>query len=357
MPSQQFSIPVSQVIAGSYVKYSRLSELISFAYSGSRATHINLYIDLYAAYKALYSESFRTEMTDYTAVTSSVLNMCAHYRAFFKRLGVTTKIFLIFSYNCNAISRKLVAGYNKTFFRKSQNKIIADMVSFNNEILEILCPFLPDIHFLKTEFEVSVLIEYLIRKEQGEGNLNPNIIISKDIYPCQITSLHDDTTLIRPKKLHGEDISTIITPRNSETYIDTFWSMILLSRNYRSDSRLGIHPVNLPLFFALNKMDERDLEMLCSYGKTTNMIKNVVGEQCFKLTPVAVQDQLMLGHPPYEIVNSRYKVLDIDYQLGLFMQSMESKQIHYDNLSDNATVNMICSKYFEKNPIDLQRLG
>lgn len=356
MASQQYSIPVSQVIAGSYVKYSRLSELISFAYSGSAATHVNLYIDLYAALKTLYSESLRTEMTDYTAVTSSILNMCAHYRSFFKKLGVTTKIFLIFSHNCNIISQKLVAGYNKTYFRKSQNKMPADMVNFNIELLELLCPFLPDIHFLKTEFEVSVLIEYLIRKEQGEGNVNPNIIISKDIYPCQITSLHDDTTLIRPKKLHGEDISTIITPRNSANYVDTFWSLVLLARNYKA-IKIQIHPVNFPLFLALNRMDERDLEMLCSFAKSRNIIANVAGDQPIKISPFAIQDQLMSGNPPYEIVNNRFKVIDVEYQLVLFMDSIESKQIHYENLSDNATVNMICSKYFEKNPVDLQRLG
>ena len=46
---------IEQLIAGSFVKYNRLSELIFKSFQGSSCTDINLFIDLNSVLKPMYS--------------------------------------------------------------------------------------------------------------------------------------------------------------------------------------------------------------------------------------------------------------------------------------------------------------
>ena len=352
------TVPTQTILTSNFIRYNRLNELIRYGFQGSKATHVHLYIDLYGMIKSLFSDSLRTDISDYTAMTSTIVNMCGHYRAFFRSIGVDTTIFLIFSYNCPDINTKFVSSYNKTFRNKINNKMIREMVELNNELLTVLCPYLPDIHFLRTDFESSVLIEFLIRKFESEGQRNTNIIISKDFYPSQITSLHDDTAMLRPKKMNGEDISTIIVPRNHYDYIMTFWDSFCSMNGISIDSRklYMLHPNNMTLLAAMSRYPERNITSLVSIPRASVQIYNVIAGNPVKISPTSIQDQLQNINLPVTTVEGRYRALDIIFQLMYFEQSVESKMIHFENLSDVGTINNICAKYFTENPIDLQKL-
>lgn len=347
-------VPTQTIITGSFVKYTRLQEIVLQAFRGSSATEINIYIDLYGIIKTLFSDSLRTDISDYTAMTSTIINMCGHYRAFFKSIGVYAKIFLVFGYNCPEMNQKFVQGYNNQFASKVNNKMIREMVDLNNALLEVLCPYLPEIHFIKTSFESSVMIEFLIQKEEELGNKNPNIIISKDIYPCQITCLHDNTAYIKPKKLRSEDLSGIIVPRNNPYFIDSFWSLYSSVRSC-DRNHLYIHPINFPLLAAMTRFPERNLRSITTMQRASRLIYTAIGPGPTKLTPMVLGNCVMEKIPLMEI-ESRFKALDVEFQTRIFKDSIESKTIHYENLTDVGTVNNICAKYFERNPIDLQKL-
>jgi len=353
-------VPVEYIITRYFVKYHKLNELISFAFAGSKANQINLYIDLYGVYKTLFSRSYRTDITDYTAFTSTIINMCAHYRTYFKGLGVYCKIFLISSYNIPEINMKFVAGYNKTFVDKLSNQQVKDMVELNTQLLELLCPYLPDIHFLKTNFESTVLMKYLIRKEISEGNNNPNIIISSDLYPIQLCAEFDNTCFIKPKKANNEDLSLISAPKGHMMYESSFWSIVCRERDtLMSDvSEVSISPANLMLLMALNRFPERNIKNLIHFKLANNIISDIVGIQPIKLdiNTLYENSKQLSDKIPMNILESRYKALDIDYQYLLFENSVEPHLIRYENLDDPTAVQMINTEYFEKNPIDLFRL-
>ena len=356
----EMRVPVEYIITRYFVKYQKMNELISFAFSGSKANYINLYIDLYGVYKTLFSRTYRTDISDYTAFTSIIINMCSHYRAYFKGLGVYCKIFLISSYNIPEINSKFVAGYNKTFIDKLKNKQVQEMVDLNTQLLEILCPYLPDIHFLKTEFESTILMKYIISKELSEGNNNPNIILSSDIYPMQLCNEFENTVFLRPKKLNGEDISMITAPKGHNMYESSFWSIICRERDtLMSDiSEVSISPSNYTLLMTLNRFPERNIKNLIHFRQANKIIFSVIGSQPIKLNIDTLYQNSpeLINHFPFEILSSRYKVLDSEYQYLLFENSVEPHVIHYENLSDPIAVQMINSQYFEKNPIDLFRL-
>ena len=92
------SIPLEVFITKYFVKYNRLDQIIPYAFANSRATSIDLFIDLYGIYKGIFSRNYVTRISDYTSFTSTLINMCCHYRTYFKLLGVTTKIFIVPSF-------------------------------------------------------------------------------------------------------------------------------------------------------------------------------------------------------------------------------------------------------------------
>lgn len=355
----QNNIPVEYLIARYFIKYQQLDNLIPNAFKGSKANAVNIYIDLYGLYKTIFSRNYRTDISDYTAFTVTLINMCSHYRSYFKGMGVYAHIFLISSYNVPEISKRFVANYNKTFCDKLKNTAVKEMVELNTELLNILCPYLPNIYFLSTKFESTVLINKLIQLESKKNNL-PNIIISSDIYPMQLCSEYDNTVFLKPIKFQGVDNSVITYPRGHELHEISFWSVICRERDklVSDASEVTISPRNFMLLMALNRFPERNFENLLQQRVANRYISNVIGNQPIKLSlDMLYQSQPeLLTKIPQSKIDARYKTLDVEYQSLLFEEDLESKVLHYENLNDPTAVQMINSQYFEKNPIDLFRL-
>ena len=76
--------------------------------------------------------------------------------------------------------------------------VMDEMTKTNFDILNLICPYLPDIHFIPTDYETSVVMGYLI---QNQSDMSiPNLIISKDIYPLQMVTQYPNTYYVRPYK-------------------------------------------------------------------------------------------------------------------------------------------------------------
>lgn len=356
----QNNVPVEYLITRYFVRYQQLDSMIPVVFKGSKANVVNIYIDLYGIYKTIFSRTYRTDISDYTSFTVTLINMCSHYRSYFKGIGVYANIFLISSYNVPELSKKFIANYNKTFSDKLKNTAVKEMVELNTQLLEILCPYLPNIHFLSTKFESTVLINKIIQLEIEKGNSNPNIIISSDIYPMQLCSEYDNTVFLKPKKYQGVDNSLITFPRDHEFHKNSFWSIICKDRdNLMSDeNRITISTRNYMLLMALNRFPERNFEAKLNIHVANRYISNIVGNEPIKLSVDMLYESQpdLFNKVPQTQIDSRYKTLDISYQSLLFEEDIESKVLHYENLNDPDAVQMINSQYFEKNPIDLFRL-
>ena len=121
MNNDSYTVDLAAIIYGSYVKMDRMQKIVFETFSNTsiaEATHLNIFIDLYSTLHPIFSEHFRVNIENYTDVTSGIINMCAHYRKFFRGLGVHTSFYLIYSDNTCDFNRKFVAGYNETFLRK-----------------------------------------------------------------------------------------------------------------------------------------------------------------------------------------------------------------------------------------------
>lgn len=353
---------VESIIYRYFIKYNRLSGAIPYAFQDNNSNVLNIYIDLYGMYRTIYSRSFRTTITDYTSFTSTVVNMCAHYREFFKRIGVWTKIFIISSFNTPISTVEVIPDYNHTMLEKEKNSVISDMMNFNFELLRILSPYLPDIFFLETQFESSALMYELMTRESG-----PNLIISTDLYPLQLCTLFDNTAYIWPMKIFNsnneyEDISPICPPRSHSEHNISYAYINRRKHGKTTSEQLegSVTASNYVLLQALNQFKERDLKLLLNSRIATRVINETPGALEYKLRPMDIANSLekfIATDPNFMVtLNNRYNALNVEYQHILYTNSVECSTLHYENLSDPDALNLINDKYFKNNPLDIFRI-
>jgi hypothetical protein len=353
----KYKIEIEQLINMNYIKYDRLVSMVSEAFVGSTADTVDIFIDMYSLIKPLYSNN-NYSINDYSAVTSCLVNMCAHYRAFFKRYRVSTRFFIIFSKNCSEINKKFCYGYNaKNENMMNSNKLVTDMIEQNVELLDILCPYLPDIFFIQSSFETAVVMTELIIKH---GNINtPSIIITKDSYNYQLVNTNvSEIVIFRPKKYNGQDISYIVNQQN------LYQIYIMENCNQNEDvTCYFLSPELLSVLMSINKVSSRNIKSIYNIKKSIlilqksikdNLILNGYNSDIRYLWECLYQYLPELNYSTFE---TRFKAIDIKFQYTIYMNSIECSYINLLNLYDPEAVKGINNKYFRTtNPLDLDRL-
>lgn len=352
-------IPLESFLMAHFVKYENLSVLVNQAFSGSQATEVNLYIDMYSITKSLYSDSCIANITDYRSVIACIINMCAHYRHYFRKyLGVNTKIFIINSLNCPETNRKFVAGYNEIMYRKfTSNTFIKNMVNHNTDLMNIIIPYLPEIYFVNSQYESSVVISSIIDKQCKNGNSNPNIIITRDIlYNMQLLSLHPETAILRPTKNKNGDVSYIIEPlRNDMISINRYWQNFCNELGCKNID-INIHPINTSLLLSLSRLPDRNLKSIMNINTAKRYINNIVGNNPIKCSIQSIIDNGISAKCGETIIFNRYKSIDVEFQKSIYESTIEYRLLDFKDLYDPEAVKDINNRYFESNPLDLDKL-
>ena len=85
-----------------------------------------------------------------------------------------------------------------------------------------------------------------------------------------------------------------------------------------------------------------------------HIIESIVGSEDIRITLSQLyHDSKIMSVLPVPIVEARYNALDVQYMINYYEADIESKEIKFENLRDDGTLNMINAKYFDKNPIDM----
>ena len=137
-----------------------------------------------------------------------------------------------------------------------------------------------------------------------------------------------------------------------------FWNLVSTIRKIDVNSILNISPVNFPLFSAMNRFPERNISTCyLNVAAVRKVIKSIVGEDDIVIYPEQLYaDENISSIIPVNMVEARLKALDIRYTLPYYKADPESKSIKLLNLSDDGAINMINSKFFSHNPLDLNKL-
>lgn len=350
------SIQVESMLYSNYIKYDKLIELVEKSFKGSTANSVNIFIDIYSLIKGLYKcETFTSE--NGLIMSSSLINLCAHLRYFFRnRYNVETKIYLIHSDNVPEYNKKLWLGYNKNHENiLNREAKVNELIMQNLGVLNILTPYLHDIHFLTTEFEAGVLIYDMICFNEKNGNTNPNIIISKDAYLFQLVGLCN-AIIFRPRKSKAEDTSYTIDRNN----LLAEW---FISKDVAIPEHIErLNPGLCSLLMTLSRCPERSIKSFFNLPKASEIISS--GVSGYKILNGYNANTQNIWNSLYrsdfdkytfDLFDRRFKVIDILSQYFVYM-NVNSKRRNLVNLIDPSTVKDINNMYFERYPLDLNRL-
>ena len=346
---------LSRVVYTNYVRYDNLNNLVIPAYMNAQEpiNTVAVYIDLYSIFKSLYNENIIIE--DYIALTSCIINMVAHYRDYFRRINTNSVFFIINSQNHAFYNTQLVAGYNdKTYHMFCSNAKITDMIDNNHELLNLVCKYIDGVYYIKRTTESSVIMYDLMCK-YDPFNKYAHMVISKDIIPWQLCAYKPNTTILRPKKKNGNDISFIVTRDSLLPYY--------MSRKKNNAIYNGISPELFTIIMGGSSCTDRNMKSLCNITKVieslTKLITNNEIINAYAVDPMYVYTKMAnngLRISPY-IASTYFKALDVIHQQLIFMNTLESDySIELVNLRNKQGIQEINNTYFRNYPLDLNRL-
>lgn len=353
------SFYVEQLITGSFVKYSKLVPLIAQSYVNSPATEINLFIDLNSILKQMYSvDSWTYKHRNQFEIAATVINMCGHYREFFRGLSVTTNIYLIYGLNCPTINDTYVKGYNSKFIESYIKKpSVTEIIDQNMKVLNLMCNYLPHIYFFDIGTnEVSAMVDYLINMTKARERGIENLVISKDILMLQLIP-EQDARILHPKKTKDGDESYILD--NSNMWYHFFTDI----RKSKIPNEL-ISNVFIQNILSMTRVPERGLFNIMNITKAFHVIDTGVKTGFLDPTKFYTQSTMNtilqamgIGINPTEL-EMRFRAINTHYQstFVLTLEKPEFKRLRMIDLEDAQSLKDIITNYFTDTPIDLDKL-
>ena len=350
---------VEQLIAGSFVKYNRLSELIFKSFQDSICTEIKRGSERKAGLKPRYAmDKLITSPKDSMRIAATVINMCGHYRAFFRGLGVNTNIYIIYGLNCPNINNTYVSGYNSKFINSYIKKPdTTAMIEENLKILNIMCQYIPHVYFFDIgDCEVSSMIDYLINTTNSRARGLENVVVTKDILALQLIPEHD-VRVLRPIKTKNGDESFI-------TWNANLWPSFINLYRKDKDPQIRISNTFFQNVLAMTKVPERSMYAIFPISKAIKAIDAGVRTGFLDETKFYNQATLNTALTAMDIqcntadLEMRFRAINTHFQSTyvLPLEKPEFKRLRLVDLDDPVSLKEIVSKFFVNTPIDLDRL-
>lgn len=331
-----------------YIRYSRLSFIIANHYRGNRSTKVNLFIDLKSLLNLRMFSNRESVEYSKEELISLILNMTAHYKAFFKTLNVSIKSFLVYP-------RIPINSFNKTvcpdYWNEPYTDFYQNLISESIDDIKTICMYLPDVYFIDPIAEESAIVIYDILTKIKTPHVE-NIILTKDVYNYQMVNF--DCLIIRPMiggKAYGID-------RNN------LWEVYMQSRvkNYDSYKNINISTELLSFIWALSGLSQRSikstlrintviklLETNIKYGLINNGYTNDIGLLLDIIMP-NIDKVIDKG-----VIINNFIVLDVIQQ---YMTFYNSSMLLYniDKINNPAALRELNMIKFPNYPLDLERI-
>lgn len=347
-----------------YPKYDTLAETKDWI--DPRAEAFDIYIDLYKIMSSLFKPDVMLNSLDpkdikaQCKIVSSVVNLCAHYRQYYANVySAYSRFFLVYSTGDFYSNKYYFKDYDKVNRERRENDYVKNEVfKHSAKIFETLCPYLPDIFFAKTDYEVAVKIHgirYLI------SSYNTSLVMTKD--PLTIQACICDDELLIFNHVKSRDNDHIVVSERKDA-IENF--CILMKRSLSDVSKKCIRfldPTFFSLIVAATGYDKRSLPNIGTINGIVKLLYDLIIQDKIPnrlINPRTIYDRMsnkQKSRYDIETIVNRWKALDILIQYEWYKNSTEYEDKSYlINLDDPKELKYVNDHYFVENPLDLQRL-
>lgn len=355
-------IPIEQVLYGQFIKYDSMLRIVTREFSGSTATKINVFLDLYQFLLPVFNH---LRVVDYYSIASTTLNYCAHIRDYFRtRHGVETNIIIVSTLNMSSNNTKFVSEYNNKYsYRIMSNKKMLEVYEGNIKVLKLLTNWIPNTYFKEGTVEAGVIIKHLV--ETDFNNKLPNIIISTSEYMYQVPAYTASHTVVFRKKTSIVNSNRVDDSFGYNSKTSGIFYIADTKNNARGD--LTLNPLAISIFMILNGLPKHGVNSIYNITTSINIINYLDINDIRSGDIDSMYDGIKSFISTYgkslkyciepDVFSNRFKAIDVRYQEKLYQLLPESTDKTYlVNTCDVQSIKEINDKYFISNPIDLQRL-
>lgn len=347
------------VIYGYCVKYTRLARLINANFIGSTATTIDIFVDVRDICSRVLSFMRMKQMQPNNRffIAGGIINLCAHYREFFRsRYNTTSRFWLI---DAESVNNHTMIYKDYTLSPLNDDDICPNIIAENIMILNTITPYLPDITMINANgFDIGVNVLDIISKEQVFGNDNPRIILSKDRSALQIADSIVNTFVLRPIKKASDDKSVLY---GLQMAIPEY-----VSREFNKGYPIMPIPAGLcSVLMALTRNSSRHIPSKLRIDTALRKLSPLAQPNQTLGTQTqyphvwdikALLTQLGVDSDPFEI-ELRYKAIDIPIMYEAFkVHPVNTIYTSIVNLYAPEEVKKINEQYFKGIPLDLEVL-
>lgn len=285
---------------------------------------------------------------------SCVINLAAHYRWFFTKNKINSRIYLYCSsptnlqYKNSIYNKDYRAQYNFKFTERGGNLLLHKVINESIQYIQLICEYLPGVYFIvSNNLENSLVPHIILNNKDEDDEVEPaaNFIVSSALYDIQY--VNKKCSILLPKL----DKSTILSRKNIIPY--------LMVSNDCSHG-LNIGPKMLPFILSI-------------IGNKNRNIYNIKGMQiksAFKLLETALDLKVISNdvtsiHMLLDVIKSQYReellnnfyCTDIDSQMSqLNIKDIHSVVDQINDKFDNIALKNINEKYFKSHPLQLIEL-
>lgn len=174
---------------------------------------VNLFINLESVVRMLLNintnDLAKVSQVNLTTVSSNIINLASHYRLYFSKRNMYSRIYLYFPSALKTyLNSSIVEGYRQTYYEKvcrnPNTKVISNSILDSTDIVKIICEYIEGVYFVESGNIENSLIPYIIYKENNDSKFR-NFILSDDIYDFQYVNYGFE--IIYPRKENSDFIT------------------------------------------------------------------------------------------------------------------------------------------------------
>ena len=280
---------------------------------------------------------------------SNVLNLASHYRLFFSKNRLYSKIFLYINYPFGVIYKNRLINLDfRTYYENKYSKnpnhfVLNDVLNNSLPLAKIITEYVEGVYLIFSDYIESSLTPYIITKDSNSNTVN--FILTEDIYDYQY--VNHNFYLLQAKK----EESILVTK-------DNVFNILKAKMDVNNDKSLDSRYI--PFILALLGNKKRNIQKIKGIGLSTiiKMVNKALDEQIISKDAFNINILANMLKPEF-----RKQLLDNFYCTDIETQySMLNIKDTYTITSqvidkfDNVTLKKINNEHFQLHPIQLMEL-
>lgn len=337
------------------VKFAKLDELLTkHCTEITRDSRVNFFINLEPILKKLVGANIedylkvRTEEKTFEMI-SNIINLAAHYRLFFTKNKLHSKIYMYLNYPFKTMYKNRLMNpeyrkyYQHRYSKDARTIVLGNTIDNVIPFSKIILEYVDGVYLIQSESIESSLVPHIIAKESPSNTVN--FVLSTDKYDYQYAN--KGFYVIRPK----QDESYIVTDKNLINILKTEEKIV-------NDIEVGAH--FYPFILSLLGDKYRNIDKIKRIGlssllKTINKAieEDIIGKDVSNINILSS----IIKEEYRGLLLTNYYCTDIDTQFNLLnIKDLHSITSQLTDKFDNVALKNINDQYFRNHPLLLLEL-